>query len=617
MIKYRMKFAMSPSAWVSMLLIGGIVFFRFVYPPLNILTWDVFGYYLYLPATFIYNDLRLEDLSWVKALVDKYQSTGTLYQLYQVQDSFWVIKEGIGLAVLNAPAFFISHLYCLLTGLPADGFSLPYQYGFAISGLAYAFIGVFMLRKILMEFFDDTLTSILLFLVVAGTNYFQMTAFEGFLTHNYLFTLYTFIIWFSLKWHREKKSRQAIGLGLSMGLAVAVRPSELVCILIPLLWGIYNKETLIRKWQLIKKHWPHLLILVVSVFLGGLPQMAYWKYVTGHWIYYTYQNPGEGLDLWAPYTLQFLFSFRKGWFIYTPLVVFAIAGHYALLRKNRELFVSFVLYFGINLWIISSWTAWWYGGGSYSQRAMLSSYVLLSIPLGYFLEWVRSSSKPLKITFSVIFSLIVLLNIFQTWQWATGILDRTRMTKAYYFATFLKTSATQADRKLLLIERPTDANEKLSNETEYRKRTALLLDFEVNSEPTFSLSSDTVFEGKSSLKLTKENPFSPALEMPFSEITSKDHAWIRLSAMVYPTVKPSQSKASMVVTFTHKGENYSYKALNILLKEFDMKSGKWNPMQLDYLTPEVRSVDDKMKAYFWLEGEDPVFIDNLKFEIFD
>jgi hypothetical protein len=73
----------------------------------------------------------------------------------------------------------------------------------------------------------------------------------------------------------------------------------------------------------------------------------------------------------------------------------------------------------------------------------------------------------------------------------------------------------------------------------------------------------------------------------------------------------------MVVTFTHKGENYSYKALNISLKEFDMKPGKWNPMQLDYLTPEVRSVDDKMKAYFWLEGEDPVFIDNLKFEIFD
>jgi len=616
-MNYRMKFSMSLSAWVSMLLIGGIVFFRFVYPPVNILSWDVFGYYLYLPATFIYHDLRLEDLSWVKTLVDKYQSTGTLYQLYQVQDSFWVIKEGIGLAILNAPAFFISHLYCLLTGLPADGFSLPYQYGFAISGLAYALIGVCMLRKILMEYFDDTLTSILLILVVTGTNYFQMTAFEGFLTHNYLFTLYTFIIWNSLKWHREQKSRQAIVLGLSMGLAVAVRPSEMVCILIPLLWGIYNKETLIRKWQLIKKHWPHLLILVVAVFLGGLPQMAYWKYVTGHWIYYTYQNPGEGLDLWAPYTLQFLFSFRKGWLIYTPLVVFAIAGHYALLRKNRELFVSFVLYFVINLWIISSWTAWWYGGGSYSQRAMLPSYVLLSIPLGYFLEWVRSSGKPMKIAFSFILLLIVMLNIFQTWQWATGIIDRTRMTKEYYLAIFGKTTVTASDHKLLLIERPADASEILKSETEYTRRTAAVFDFENTQDDNFTFSSDTVSDGKHALRMDAKRPYSPAFEMPFSGLTKKDHAWIRASLKVFPTSPLEKNMASLVITFLHKGENYHYRATDISLDKFDMKPGTWNDMKMDYLTPEVRSKDDSVKVYFWLQGTKPVLIDNLTIEIFD
>ena len=616
-MKNYLKTTNSLSAWLCLLLIAAIVFFRFVYPPVNILSWDVFGYYLYLPATFIYHDLRLEDLSWVTALVDKYQSTSTLYQLYQVQDSFWVIKEGIGLAILNAPAFFISHLYCLVTGLPADGFSLPYQYGFAISGLAYAFIGVFMLRKILLEYFDDTLTSILLILVVAGTNYFQMTAFEGFLTHNYLFTLYTFIIWCSLKWHREQKSWQAICLGLSMGLAVAVRPSEMVCILIPLFWGIYNNETLIRKWQLVKMHWPHLLILVVAVFLGGLPQMAYWKYVTGHWIYYTYQNPGEGLDLWSPYTLQFLFSFRKGWLIYTPLVVFAIAGHYELLRKNRELFTSFVIYFGINLWIISSWTAWWYGGGSYSQRAMLPSYVLLSITLGYFLEWVRSSSKTLKIAFSVIFLLIVMLNIFQTWQWATGILDRTRMTKEYYLAIFGKTSVTDADRKLLLIERPADAVEILDNEQDYSRRTAAVFTFENLSDKQLTLSSDTVSDGNYALRLDPRHPYSPAFEMPFSGLTTKDHAYIRASLKVFPISMLEKNMASLVITFQHKGENYQYRATDISLDQFGMKPGTWNDMKMDYLTPEVRSKDDLIKVYFWLQGTKPVLIDNLKIEIFD
>jgi len=48
------------SVWFSLFLIAGIVFFRFVYPPIYALSWDVFGYYLYLPATFIYHDFWLQ-----------------------------------------------------------------------------------------------------------------------------------------------------------------------------------------------------------------------------------------------------------------------------------------------------------------------------------------------------------------------------------------------------------------------------------------------------------------------------------------------------------------------------------------------------------------------------
>jgi len=59
-------------------------------------------------------------------------------------------KESMGLAVLNARAFFIAHILSTILGYPADGFSIPYQYAFAISGLIYADIGIFMLRRILL-----------------------------------------------------------------------------------------------------------------------------------------------------------------------------------------------------------------------------------------------------------------------------------------------------------------------------------------------------------------------------------------------------------------------------------------------------------------------------------
>jgi len=603
-----------PSLILCLVLCVAIVFFRFVYPPVSILTWDVFGYYLYLPARFIYHDLRLSDLGWVQEIVDKYQTTGSLYQLYQVEGtSFWVIKESIGLAVLNAPAFFIAHIYSQFAGFTPDGFSLPYQYAFAISGLVYACIGVFMLRKILVQFFDETITTIVLLLVVVGTNHFQLTAFDGYLTHNYLFTLYTLVAWYSLKWHREQKPGQAFGLGLSMGLAVLVRPSEMVCILIPLFWGVYNKESLLLKWQLIRKYWEHLLILVFAMFLGGLPQMLYWKYVAGQWIYYTYQNPGEGLDLWAPYTLKFLFSFRKGWFIYTPVMLLALIGFFHLYRKQRPLFLSLLIYFIMNLWIVSSWTAWWYGGGSFSQRAMLPAYVLMAIPLG-FLAKAAMESK-LRIPLLGLMAMLLMLNIFQTWQWAHGIIDKTRMSREYYFAIFGKTKVGPEDRNLLLVDKL--AEEVIpEDKSGYNYRQLILKDFE-SGEISGGTLSDTAFSGNYGLKVSPEAPFVAGYEAAYEELTDKDYAWIRVSVSVYPPAGQELPAASLVASFEHKGGVYKYKAESVTDKKYNIQPGKWNTMHFDYITPDIRSVKDRLKIYFWLQGSNPMIIDDLKVELWE
>jgi hypothetical protein len=40
-------------------------------------------------------------------------------------------------------------------------------------------------------------------------------------------------------------------------------------------------------------------------------------------------------------------------------------------------------------------------------------------------------------------------------------------------------------------------------------------------------------------------------------------------------------------------------------------------MSEDCLTLEVRSTDDIVKIYFWLQGKNPILIDNLKIDIFE
>ncbi|MBK7214411.1 MAG: hypothetical protein IPH88_14145 [Bacteroidales bacterium] len=605
----------SPSLIAAFILSFAIFFFRFVYPPVNILSWDVFGYYLYLPAQFIYHDLSLNNLDWVKLLVDKYQTTGTLYQLYPIE-GHWVIKESIGLAVLNFPAFLLAHFYAGISGFATDGFSIPYQYAFAISGLIYAAIGIFVLRKILLEYFSETTSLILMLLIVGGTNHFQLTAFDGMLSHNYIFTIYTGIVWFTIQYHKKPTAYKASMLGLMMGLAVLCRPSEMVCILIPLFWGVYNLESLKNKWFLIRDHWFHIILLALFMFVGGFPQMLYWKEVTGNWIYYTYQNPGEGLDLWSPHTMDFLFSYRKGWFLYTPLMVLAFVGFIQLFRKHRAAFWPILIYSILNLWIISSWTAWWYGGGSYSQRAMLPSYVLMALPLGYLIESLRNKGNWVKgITISI-FSLILLLNIFQTWQWAHGIIDRTRMTREYYWAIFGQTKADPKLQELLLVDQLGEAKVP-ENSTKYKHRELVLLDYENAGDYKPSQLSDTAFSGHHAFRLDPATAFAGAFEKPFRELTGKDHAWFRISVRVFPVSPLSEAPASLVASFEHERQPYKYKADPIEKLNAEIKTGEWNLVSFDFLTPDVRSVEDTIKIYFWFKGSSYILIDDFRVEMWE
>jgi len=210
-----------------------------------------------------------------------------------------------------------------------------------------------------------------------------------------------------------------------------------------------------------------------------------------------------------------------------------------------------------------------------------------------------------------------LLNLLQTWQWAHGVIDRTRMTREYYFATFAKTHVTEADRKLLLIERPTEALARLKNEADYQKRTAAFFDFEKQSDENQVYSTDTVHSGKSALRMDREHQFSPGFEAGFAELTTRDHAWLRAGLWVFPLREVTANTASLVITFEHNGENYNYCASGIEFPEYQVKAGQWNYISLDYLTPEVRSIHDKVKVYFWLQGSNPVLIDDFKIEIFN
>ena len=82
-------------------LIVFVILISIITSPLpNVISWDVFGYYLYLPGLFIYNDLGFNDWSWIDNIVEIYNSTDTVYQISKGPLGNNINKYSMGMAFL-------------------------------------------------------------------------------------------------------------------------------------------------------------------------------------------------------------------------------------------------------------------------------------------------------------------------------------------------------------------------------------------------------------------------------------------------------------------------------------------------------------------------------------
>ena len=197
-----MKIKASESNRFSLLaifiILSAIILVLSVRPAKNTIKYDVFGYYLYLPTAFIYQDLGLKNKEVFEQLIDKYQSTPTFYQVNRGPKGYWMMKYSMGMAVLYSPAFLVGHLVALNSDYPADGFSIPYQKALLIYNILIALLGLLVLRKVLLRFFPDSIVAMVLILLYFGTNYFAYSTFYAEMPLLYLFTMYSLLLWFTI-----------------------------------------------------------------------------------------------------------------------------------------------------------------------------------------------------------------------------------------------------------------------------------------------------------------------------------------------------------------------------------------------------------------------------------
>ncbi|MDP2723122.1 MAG: hypothetical protein Q8O72_10215 [Bacteroidales bacterium] len=426
------------SLWALVFSLIVVLYINFHYTIWNqtekVIGHDTRSYYAYLPATFIYHDLSLE---FLKGGGDK---LGKQFWGKKSPTGHTVIITSYGMSMLYSPFFIMAHSSAQLLGYPADGYSKPYYFALLMSSIFYLMLGAVFLRKFLIKYYPKPIVAITLLVVILATNMLWYVTFEATMTHVYSFALISLFVYMIDRWIESLTFKQTIIIGLLVGVISLVRPTNAVVVVLLIFWKVTSWKGLVARISLFIKKWHLILIMIVMALIVWVPQLIYWKYVSGSYIFYSYPDKMRAFFL-NPQLLNTMFSWRKGLLIYTPIMAFAFVGIGMLFNNIKEFFWPVLIYFLVSWYIISSWWDWWYGG-SFSMRPFIDSYGIYSIGFATFLTWVFKTKRLPKTILLSIFVLFSVIGIWHFKKYYGGSIHWAYMTKEAYFDSFWRVHPT-------------------------------------------------------------------------------------------------------------------------------------------------------------------------------
>jgi hypothetical protein len=385
---------------------------------------DVINYYDYLPATFIFHDLGIEKAETIEK--------GTFW-VVQTPIGKHAMKMSMGLSFLYAPFFFAGHAAAKLLGYEAFGFSEPYKFFMVIGYLIYMVVGLIFLRKILLRFFSEAVSALTILAIALGTNLAYYASAEGAMSHIYNFALFNIFIWHTILWYESPTFKRLLGLGALAGLITLIRPSNILILIFFFLFELTSFKLLKERVRFIFKNYRWFLGMMLAFLVVWIPQFIYNLHFTGQLLFYSYTD--EKFFFANPQIIDGLFSYRKGWLLYTPMMVIPLIGIFVSIFRKEKYSLAILIFTLVNIYVILSWWCWWYGG-SFGQRSFVDSYGLMALPLALVLaEAARLKTVFYKAIVGLVF-LIIVFNNFQTQKYLYGSIHFADMTKAAYWHSF-------------------------------------------------------------------------------------------------------------------------------------------------------------------------------------
>ncbi len=404
---------------------------------------DAMGYYMYLPATFIYHNNDALDSLPADRHFDYTIRTylTTIGKGPRTPKGYIISKYTYGVAALEMPFFLIAHGIEKVSGKEGSGYSGTYGMAIKLSSMFYALLGLILSYKILTTFFSKQLALTGTVLIFIGTNLFWFAIYQQGMAHVPLFFLYALLIYLTIILHQRPKLLLFGLLGCTAGLITVIRPTDIACLLIPLLYNVYSRESLREQLRFLRANFIGLLWMGLAFCVPIIPQLLYWKQYAGSFLYNSYGS--EGFNWTHPRILDGMFSFANGWLAYTPLMALALVG-LLLAKQFRHLALAIIVLLPVYIYVVYSWYCYNYING-FGSRPMIHLYALLAIPLVALLQYVATSKFVVKVVLGCVIFFCVGLNLAYSMQMIHGILLSEESNATYNMNMLFKMRATYND----------------------------------------------------------------------------------------------------------------------------------------------------------------------------
>ena len=316
--------------------------FRVYLKPHKVISFDMGGYYVYLPAFLIHQST---DFSFI----DQHAKQSRKIALTNKEGKEIVVnKYSLGPAILLTPFFILGHLEAYYWGVPRDGFSYTYLFWILTAVIFYSSLALFLLRAILLRYYNDVPVAATLIILGLGTNLLFYTVYEFLMSHAFSFFLFSLALFLAIKWLEQPKIRTMLALSFTAGMLAMTRLPNMIFFLTLAFWGVYSMQSFKNRLLLFKTEWKALGIGLLFFALPFAPQLWYWKTVMGSYFMNGYTTSGENFIFSAPHIFEVLMGYRKGWLIYSPALILGFLGFISLFKRQKELFWACFIYCIIN-----------------------------------------------------------------------------------------------------------------------------------------------------------------------------------------------------------------------------------------------------------------------------